>query len=43
MVFGLLPMTLLKKATKINVKGNNHMDTRVIMVAGFKYEVKLDL
>ena len=28
---------------KISVKGNKHMDTRVIKVSCFKSEVKLDL
>ena len=30
------------QATKISVKGNKHMDTRIIKVSGFKSEVKLD-
>ena len=40
---GRLEATMASEAIKISVKGNNHMDTRVIKVAGFKYEVKLDL
>ena len=34
---------MASEATKISVKDNNHMDTMVIKVTGFKYEVKLDL
>ena len=34
---------MASEATKMSVKGNNHMDTRVIKVTGFKCEVKLDL
>ena len=31
------------EATKMAVRGNMHIDTSEIKVAGFKYEVKLDL
>ena len=34
---------MASEANKICVKGNKHMDTRVIKVAGIKSEVKLDL
>ena len=31
------------EAIKMAVRGNMHIDTRVIKVAGLKFEVKLDL
>ena len=34
---------MASEANNICVKGNKHMDTRVIKVAGIKSEVKLDL
>ena len=34
---------MASEVTKMYVRGNMHMDTRVIKVAGFKSEVKLDL
>ena len=34
---------MASEATKIAVRGNIHIDIRVIKVAGFKSEVKLDL
>ena len=40
---GCLEATMASEATKMAVRGNMHMDTRVIKVAGFKYEAKLDI
>ena len=34
---------MASEAIKMAVRGNVHIDTRVIKVAGFKSEVKLDL
>ena len=34
---------MVSEAIKMAVKGNMHIDTSVIKVAGFKSEVKLDL
>ena len=34
---------MASEATKMAVRGNMHIDTRVIEVADFKYEVKFDL
>ena len=34
---------MASEAIKMAVRGNMHIDTRVIKVAGFKSEVKLDL
>ena len=34
---------MVSDVTSLAVRGNMHMDTRVIKVAGFKSEVKLDL
>ena len=34
---------MASEVIKISVKGNKHMDTRIIKVSGFKSEVKSDL
>ena len=34
---------MASEVTKMTVRGNMHMDTRVIKFAGFKSEVTLDL
>ena len=38
---GHLEAAMASEATKINVRGNMHIDTRVIKIADFKYEVKI--
>ena len=40
---GHFEAAMASEATKMAVRGNMHIDTRVIKVAGFKSEVKLDL
>ena len=40
---GRLEAAMASKAIKMAVKGNMHIDTMVIKLAGFKSEVKLDL
>ena len=40
---GCLEAAMASEATKMAIKGNMHMDTRVIEVADFKSEVKFDL
>ena len=40
---GRLEAAMALEATKMAVRGNMHIDTSEIKVAGFKYEVKLDL
>ena len=39
---GHLEAAMASEATKMTVRGNMHMDTRVINVADFKSEVKFD-
>ena len=38
-----LEVTMASEATKMAVRGNIHMNTRVLVVACFKSEVKFDL
>ena len=38
-----MEVTVASKVTKMAVRGNMHMDTRVTKAADFKYKVKLDL
>ena len=40
---GCLEAAMASEATKMAIRGNMHMDTRVIEVADFKSEVKFDL
>ena len=40
---GCLEAAMDSEATKMAIRGNMHMDTRVIEVADFKSEVKFDL
>ena len=40
---GHLEAAMASEATKMAIRGNMHMDTRVIEVADFKSEVKFDL
>ena len=40
---GHLEAIMASEAIKMAVRGNMHIDTREINVAGFKSEVKLDL
>ena len=40
---GHLEAATASEATQMSLRGNMHMDPRVIKVAGFKSEVKLDL
>ena len=40
---GCLEAAMASEATKMAIRGNMHMDTRVIEVADFKLEVKFDL
>ena len=40
---GRLEVAMASEVIKIAVRGNMHLDTSVIKVAGFKSEVKLDL
>ena len=40
---GCLEAAMASEATKLAIRGNMHMDTRVIEVADFKSEVKFDL
>ena len=42
MTRGRLEVAIVSKAIKMAGRGNMHIDTRVIKVAGFKSEVKLD-
>ena len=40
---GCLEATMASEATKMAVRGNMHMNTRVIEVADFKYVVKCNI
>ena len=40
---GRLEAAMASEATKMAIRGNMHMDTRVILVTDFKSEVKFDL
>ena len=40
---GCLEAAMASEATKMAIRGNMHMDTRVIEVADFKPEVKFEL